>query len=36
MEGHEDIAVAVILENCDTGNTSAVAAAKKIFDAYYQ
>jgi peptidoglycan glycosyltransferase len=34
-DGYEDISVAVILENCDTGNTSAVAAAKKIFDAYY-
>jgi peptidoglycan glycosyltransferase len=33
--GYEDIAVAVILEDCDTGNTSAVSAAKKVFDAYY-
>jgi peptidoglycan glycosyltransferase len=34
-DGCEDIAIAVILENCDTSKTSATSAAKKVFDAYY-
>jgi peptidoglycan glycosyltransferase len=34
-DGYEDIAIAVILEKCDTSTTSATAAAKKVFDAYY-
>jgi peptidoglycan glycosyltransferase len=34
-DGCEDIAIAVILENCDTSKTSATSAAKKVFDAYF-